>query len=78
MQWHSGSAGRCCHKFGARWNWPTWFRRCGPLDYVTQAKARPPTFVLFCNRANEVPEAHRCPLINTRCQSFDLSSVTIR
>ncbi len=34
------------------------------LNYVTQAKARPPTFVLFCTRADEVPPAYRRYLVN--------------
>ena len=28
------------------------------LNYITQTKARPPSFVLFCSRADAVPDAY--------------------
>jgi KH-domain-like of EngA bacterial GTPase enzymes, C-terminal len=28
------------------------------LNYITQAKARPPSFVLFCSRADAVPQSY--------------------
>ena len=34
------------------------------LDYITQPKARPPTFVLFSSRASALPETYRRYLIN--------------
>src|SRR5271170_5505127 len=48
------------------------------LNYITQAKARPPTFVLFCTRADAVPEAYRRYLVNALRDAFDLPGVPIR
>jgi GTPase len=48
------------------------------LNYITQAKARPPTFVLFCTRADAVPDAYRRYLVNALREAFDLPGVPIR
>ncbi len=48
------------------------------LDYMTQAKARPPTFVLFSSRPSELPETYRRYLINGLRESFDLPGTPIR
>jgi GTP-binding protein len=48
------------------------------LDYVTQAKARPPTFVLFLSRSDAVPDAYRRYLVNGLRESFDLPGTPIR
>jgi GTP-binding protein len=48
------------------------------LNYVTQPKSRPPTFVLFCNRAEAVPAAYRRYLVNALRETFDLSGTPIR
>jgi GTP-binding protein len=48
------------------------------LDYITQAKARPPTFVLFSSRAQALPETYRRYLINGLRESFDLPGTPIR
>jgi GTP-binding protein len=48
------------------------------LNYITQAKARPPTFVLFCTRADAVPAAYRRYLVNELRQAFDLPGTPIR
>ena len=48
------------------------------LNYITQAKARPPSFVLFCSRAQAVPETYRRYLINTLRETFDLPGTPIR
>ena len=42
------------------------------LDYITQPKARPPTFVLFSSRASALPETYRRYLINGLRDSFAL------
>ena len=34
------------------------------LDYLTQPKSRPPSFVLFCSRADAVPDDYRRYLVN--------------
>lgn len=48
------------------------------LNYMTQPKARPPSFVLFCTRADAVPEAYRRYLINGLREHFDLPGTPIR
>ena len=48
------------------------------LDYVTQPKSRPPSFVLFTSRADAVPEAYRRYLVNSLRESFDLPGTPIR
>ncbi len=48
------------------------------LDYVTQPKSRPPSFVLFCSRADAVPEAYRRYLVNELRETFDLPGTPIR
>ena len=48
------------------------------LDYVTQPKARPPTFVLFASRAEALPETYRRYLVNGLRDDFDLPGTPIR
>jgi GTPase len=48
------------------------------LNYITQPKARPPSFVLFCTRSDAVPESYKRYLINELRGSFDLPGVPIR
>ena len=48
------------------------------LNYITQPKARPPSFVLFCTRADALPESYQRYLINALRESFDLPGVPIR
>ena len=48
------------------------------LDYVTQPKSRPPTFVLFLSRADAVPDAYRRYLVNSLREAFDLPGTPIR
>ena len=48
------------------------------LDYLTQPKSRPPTFVLFCSRADAVPDDYRRYLVNTLREAFDLPGTPIR
>jgi GTP-binding protein len=52
-------------------------RRIKP-KYMAQTKARPPTFVLFASRADQLPESYRRYLINSIRESFDLPGVPIR
>jgi GTP-binding protein len=46
--------------------------------YMAQIKARPPTFVLFSSRADQMPEQYRRYLINSLRESFDLPGVPLR
>jgi len=48
------------------------------LNYITQPKARPPTFILFCSRADAVPDAYRRYLVNALRRDFDLPGTPIR
>jgi GTP-binding protein len=48
------------------------------LNYITQAKARPPSFVLFCTRADALPDAYKRYLVNSLREAFDLPGTPIR
>jgi GTP-binding protein len=48
------------------------------LNYATQAKARPPSFVVFCSRADAVPESYLRYLVNSLREAFDLPGAPIR
>ena len=48
------------------------------LRYMTQAKARPPTFVVFGTRAEATPEDWRRYLVNGLREAFDLPGTPIR
>ncbi|HZR85664.1 MAG TPA: ribosome biogenesis GTPase Der [Bradyrhizobium sp.] len=48
------------------------------LNYITQTKARPPSFVLFCSRADAVPQAYLRYLTNSLRESFDLPGTPVR
>jgi GTP-binding protein len=48
------------------------------LNYVTQPKARPPSFVVFCSRADAVPESYKRYLINSLRETFDMPGTPIR
>jgi GTPase len=48
------------------------------LNYITQAKARPPSFVLFCSRADAVPESYLRYLVNSMRQFFELPGTPVR
>lgn len=52
-------------------------RRIKP-KYMAQTKARPPTFVMFATRAEQLPESYRRYLINSLRESFDLPGVPLR
>jgi len=48
------------------------------LRYITQVKSRPPTFVVFGNRTDELPESYRRYLINALRRQLDLGPVPLR
>ncbi len=48
------------------------------LNYITQAKSRPPSFVLFCTRADALPEAYKRYLVNSLRENFELPGTPIR
>ena len=53
-------------------------RRRLKLRYITQAKARPPTFVVFGTRAERLPEDYRRYLVNGLSETFGLEGTPIR
>src|SRR4051812_29762709 len=48
------------------------------LNYITQPKARPPSFVLFCSRADAMPESYLRYLTNSMRETFELPGTPIR
>lgn len=48
------------------------------LRYATQAKSRPPTFVISCSKPESVPESYKRYLVNSLRKEFDLSGTPIR
>lgn len=48
------------------------------LRYITQAKARPPTFVAFGTRAEQMPEDYQRYLVNSLRETFSLPGTPIR
>ncbi len=48
------------------------------LRYITQPKARPPSFVLFGTRTNALPESYTRYLVNSLRETFDMPGVPIR
>ena len=48
------------------------------LRYMTQVKARPPTFVVFASRPDAVPEDYRRFLVNGLRRDFDMPGTPVR
>jgi GTP-binding protein len=48
------------------------------LKYMTQAKARPPTFAVFCSRPLDLPDSYMRYLENALREDFDLPGTPIR
>ena len=48
------------------------------LRYLTQAKARPPTFILFASRISALPESYQRYLINGLREAFGFAGIPIR
>jgi len=48
------------------------------LRYMTQTKSRPPTFALFCNIPQEMPESYMRYLVNGMRERFKLPGIPIR
>jgi GTP-binding protein len=48
------------------------------FNYITQPKARPPSFVLFCTRADAVPDIYKRYLVNGLRETFELPGTPIR
>jgi GTP-binding protein len=48
------------------------------MRYAAQIKTRPPTVIVKCQRANEVPESYRRYLVNSIRESFGLEGTPVR
>lgn len=48
------------------------------IKYLTQIKTRPPTFVLFCSKAKELPDSYVRYVVNGIREAFDLKGVPLR
>ena len=48
------------------------------IRYITQAKARPPFFILFGNAVDQIPESYKRYLVNGLRETFGLIGVPIR
>ena len=48
------------------------------IKYMTQVKARPPTFVVSCSRPEALPTSYERYLVNSLREEFKLWSVPIR
>ncbi|MCU0899782.1 MAG: ribosome biogenesis GTPase Der [Cypionkella sp.] len=48
------------------------------LRYITQAKTRPPGFVIKCSRPEELPESYKRYLVNGLREHFDMPGTPIR
>jgi GTP-binding protein len=48
------------------------------INYITQAKARPPTFILFCTRADAIPDIYLRYLVNGLRDTFQMPGTPIR
>ncbi|VIO73584.1 ribosome biogenesis GTPase Der [Bradyrhizobium ivorense] len=48
------------------------------LNYITQVKARPPSFVLFCSRADAIPQSYLRYLTNSLRETFELPGTPVR
>jgi GTP-binding protein len=48
------------------------------IRYITQPSARPPTFIAFCSRPEQLPRSYLKYLTNSLREAFDLPGVPIR
>lgn len=48
------------------------------LKYITQIKSRPPTFHIYCTKADEMPESYVKYLMNKLRKDFQLAGVPLR
>jgi GTP-binding protein len=48
------------------------------MRYMTQVGSRPPSFIVMCARADDVPESYTRFLVNGLRRDFDLPGVPVR
>jgi GTP-binding protein len=74
----TGPLNRWLQEMGERHPPPLARGRRVKLRYMTQAKTRPPTFVLFASRPDELPEAYLRYLVNGLRDDFGLTGIPVR
>lgn len=52
--------------------------RSNRLKYIAQIKTRPPTFAMWCSRADKLPESYKRFIINGLREDYDIPGVPIR
>jgi GTPase len=52
--------------------------RTNRVRYITQIKARPPTFALWCSQPEELPDSYVRYLVNGLREAFDLPGIPVR
>jgi GTP-binding protein len=48
------------------------------LRYMTQVKARPPTFAIWASRPDDLPESYRRYLVNGLREDFHMVGIPVR
>lgn len=74
----TGRLNRWLHAMEEQHPAPLVHGRPNRLRYMTQIKARPPTFALWVGRPDEYPEMHKRYLINNLRKDFDIPATPIR
>jgi GTP-binding protein len=78
MRVSTGELNRWFEKMQERHQPPMVEGRRLKLRYMTQAKARPPTFLVFGTRAEQMPEEYQRYLVNGLREKFDMPGTPIR
>ncbi len=74
----TGAVNRCLAEVVANHPPPLVAGRRPKLRYMTQIKARPPTFALFLSQPKALPDSYRRYLVNQLRDRFDLPGVPLR
>lgn len=74
----TGKANRWLERIVAHHPPPAVAGRRLKIKYMTQAKTRPPGFVISCSRPDEVPQSYVRYLTNNMREAFDMPGVPIR
>jgi GTP-binding protein len=74
----TGSLNRWLGQMESRHPAPLVNGRPNRLRYITQIKVRPPTFVLWCSRPDDMPDDYVRYLVNGLREKFGLTGVPIR
>jgi GTP-binding protein len=74
----TGSLNRWLGMMESRHPAPMVSGRPNRLRYMTQIKVRPPTFVLWCGRPDDLGEDYQRYLINGLREKFEIAGVPIR